>query len=370
MVQEQLECRVQETQMQQQQQAAAALREQHHQEAVAQREQQERVVAELREQQQRELQAQQLQRELQQCESEFRFREVGLISEQRQREEALVHQRRSHEETLVSQHQRREETLVSEQQQRDAIVKSEYQQREAALQEGRQKLEAELKTLSTRLERIDKERGEHAAAAERARSSNRKHEHRCDALQLELAAVSSRLDAERSGWARESDEAQSSALLAEEHRRAAAMQQLQEEHRRQLTKVQVAAKKAIQKENRKRQEQKHKLIELVRRLEQVKQEKSTAIRLCEENRSSYELRLAELGLGVSGIPLHRASGTAADLHQASAFVGPRFAPASGGSVGRSQELRAIHERLECHAEWLRMRSSGASAVEGPTATSD
>eukprot|EP00441_Pelagodinium_beii_P015492 CAMPEP_0197660968 /NCGR_PEP_ID=MMETSP1338-20131121/51170_1 /TAXON_ID=43686 ORGANISM="Pelagodinium beii, Strain RCC1491" /NCGR_SAMPLE_ID=MMETSP1338 /ASSEMBLY_ACC=CAM_ASM_000754 /LENGTH=660 /DNA_ID=CAMNT_0043238431 /DNA_START=32 /DNA_END=2011 /DNA_ORIENTATION=+ len=195
-------------------------------------------------------------------------------------------------------------------------------------------LEHDLIAMKSKVEMLEKDRSEQAAAADSLQKSLQKEQQCCQSVQAELAATTSRLDAERLGWAKQSDEAQAVWLAAEEQRRSAAMQRQAEEHKKQMQKLVSATKKALQKEKakQKRKDQSNKCHELVKRVAQLQAEKATAIRICQENKSAYELHLAELGMAVG--------------------VGPRASetPTAGGSLHR-RELRAISERLERHAEW-------------------
>merc|ERR1712194_357610 len=104
------------------------------------------------------------------------------------------------------------------------------------------------------------------------------------------------MDVERTKWVQEVDEAQAAAIRLEEDRRAASVQQLTDEHKRQLAKIQAASRRALQKGARKRQELRQRCQDLARRTVQLQQERATAIKICEENKAAYELRLTELGV--------------------------------------------------------------------------
>lgn len=211
--------------------------------------------------------------------------------------------------------------------------------------------EQEIKTHRERADRTEAERSEKATALEAAHAALRAQEHRHDVLQADLAALSQRLDTERAQWIREADESHAAALRLEEERRTAAVQKLTEDHKRQMAKFQAATKKAIQKGTRKRQELRQRCQELARRIMQLQHEKATAIRVCEENKSAYELQLTQMGLmsrlgaGASGL------GTVGlvDSPSPSAL---RADAASSGSLQHRRELRAIMERLEQNAERL------------------
>lgn len=228
-------------------------------------------------------------------------------------------------------------------------------------QAASQRLEVEIASLREKAQGVERERNEQAAAAEAARGACRKMEQRCDGLQVELASMSAKLDAERAGWAREADETHSAALRGEEQKRAVAMQRIGEDHKRQLIKLQLAAKRSLQKEARKRQEQKQRLQELARRVEQLKQEKQAAVRLCEENRNAYELRLAEMSSGCGP----RLSATELPLAASIRWPeSPRLGGVASSGAAHRHELRAISERLERHAEWLRDRTSSEGRLPG------
>merc|ERR1711907_320666 len=80
--------------------------------------------------------------------------------------------------------------------------------------------------------------------------------------------------------------------------------------------------------------------------------KSAAVRICEENKAAYEVRLTELGL-VSRLGLGSVGVGAADVVGISQPAVLRAdAGGSGAGVMQRRELRAIMERLEQNAESL------------------
>eukprot|EP00747_Dinoflagellata_sp_TGD_P106184 gnl/TRDRNA2_/TRDRNA2_169786_c0_seq3.p1 gnl/TRDRNA2_/TRDRNA2_169786_c0~~gnl/TRDRNA2_/TRDRNA2_169786_c0_seq3.p1 ORF type:complete len:484 (-),score=119.94 gnl/TRDRNA2_/TRDRNA2_169786_c0_seq3:118-1569(-) len=219
--------------------------------------------------------------------------------------------------------------------QQEATIKSEHQKRESAMQAEVASRDAETIRLRERIQQLEHQCSEQAAAADVAHNAKLHQDRVVDCLQTEVAALMSRLDSERLQWSKQADEAQASALGAEEQRRSAANQRLTEEHKRQQAKLQASAKKALAKAAQKRHELKRKIQELVKRVAQLQQEKAAAVRVCEENRSNYELRLAELGIAVGG---------SAPCHAPPAAY--RSGSAQTGSSPHRRELRAILERLE------------------------
>jgi chromosome segregation ATPase len=225
-------------------------------------------------------------------------------------------------------------------------------------------LQAELSTLRERVSTLERERNESVSAADVARTALKTQEQRADALQTELASVSQRLDAERSQWAREADEANVAAIRLDEEHRKTATQQLAEDHKRQMNKLNSSYKKTLQKAARKRQEMKHRCQELVKRITVLQQEKALAIRICEENKNTFESRLAELGL-VSRLGLGSVGIGAADVVGISSSTVLRADAANDGMMHR-RELRAIMERLEQNAEKLQVSVPPASETVSAT----
>eukprot|EP00927_Polykrikos_kofoidii_P059400 TRINITY_DN54559_c0_g1_i1.p1 TRINITY_DN54559_c0_g1~~TRINITY_DN54559_c0_g1_i1.p1 ORF type:complete len:801 (+),score=180.03 TRINITY_DN54559_c0_g1_i1:62-2404(+) len=276
------------------------------------------------------------------------------IAQQREHQIEQAAKQREYQLELAA--KQREQQLEQAAVQREQSAQAELQQREQAADTERVRHAAELGPLRDRAERAERERSELSAAVEACRMAARKEEKRADSLQTELAVVSQRLDDERTRWAREADERHSASIQAEEQRRAVATQKMQEEHRRLMAKHQAAAKSAFQKCARKRQELRSKCHELARRVAQLQHEKATAVRLCEENKSAYELRLAELGLA-SGIPSCGMVGRLTDS------VSSLYRSESLGVSASRKEFRGISERLERHAEWLRSSRNAAGCTD-------
>eukprot|EP00931_Biecheleriopsis_adriatica_P038381 TRINITY_DN21993_c0_g1_i1.p1 TRINITY_DN21993_c0_g1~~TRINITY_DN21993_c0_g1_i1.p1 ORF type:complete len:708 (+),score=253.90 TRINITY_DN21993_c0_g1_i1:57-2126(+) len=245
-------------------------------------------------------------------------------------------------------------------------TKQGQQQREASLQAHANQVDSELLAMKEKVERLEKERQEQASASEALRAKLRKEEQCCQLAQAEVSAVNSRLDSERAAWARQSDEAQTAALAAEEQRRSATLQKLSEDHKRQMGKLSAAAKKALQKAKLKRQELKNKCQDLAKRALQLQSEKATAIRVCQENKNAYELRLAELGMAFSGGP-HLGYPPENMLLPSPSTTRASEAALAGGTAHR-RELREISERLEEHAAWLQSHSRGAKPPPSPPAS--
>jgi len=262
----------------------------------------------------------------------WREREANLLQ---QVEEAVSRVDSLNDELLQCQ------VVQEEQERRLGETQRAQQQHNSLHQTAAHSLEDDLVAMKRKVEVLEKEHSEQAATAEALRKNLQNEQQCCQSLQAELAATSSRLDAERLAWAKQSEEVQTSFLAAEEQRRSTAMQKQAEEHKKQMNKLASATKKALQKGKLRRQEQRNKCHELVKRVAQLQSDKATAIRVCQENKSAYELRLAELGMAVG--------------------TGPRTseAPTAGGSAHR-RELRAISERLERHAEWLKTRTESSA----------
>merc|ERR1712187_1089660 len=210
----------------------------------------------------------------------------------------------------------------------------------------------------------EKECSERAASAIQLGEEVNKQRQSCETLQAELAVASAKLQSERAACAQEVEELDAHALKGEEKRRAEACQRLTEEHKRQLAKVENVAKKVMQKEARKRQDHRRKIHDLVKRVDQLKREKATAIRVCEENRSAYEMQLAQLGL-IAGSSVH---GSYADLPMAMQIPRVVNDPTNCIVTSPHRELRARMERLEQRKDWL--RKSADSVMEGRTSPTE
>eukprot|EP00933_Yihiella_yeosuensis_P002473 TRINITY_DN10417_c7_g1_i1.p1 TRINITY_DN10417_c7_g1~~TRINITY_DN10417_c7_g1_i1.p1 ORF type:complete len:691 (-),score=227.91 TRINITY_DN10417_c7_g1_i1:160-2232(-) len=240
-----------------------------------------------------------------------------------------------------------------------AETKREHQQHECALQAACQQRDQDLQSMREKIDRLEREISEKTSVAEVAQKDHQKQELFQQSLQAELASVNSRLNEERLAWAKDAEEASKAALEAEEKRRSAALQKQSEDHKRQMQKLVSATKKALQKAKLRQKEIKLKCQELTKRVSQLQSEKAMAVRVCQENKNAYELRLAELGLAFGASPHYGLSETALP---AQSVVRASEAPAAGGMAHR-RELRAISERLERHAEMLKKsHSAGEGAV--------
>jgi len=255
--------------------------------------------------------------------------------------------RQEHEQKLIElerQHHQHEETLKLELRQKDESFRGEIARRDA-----------QVNGLQERAEKSERELLEQKRVADALRSELRKQEQNNSSLQAELLSLSGRIADERDRWRRDLDEGHQASLNAAEEKHSAAMQQLSDEHRRQLAKLHSTSKKTLQKAAQKRQELRHKYQELAKRAVQIEAERATAIRICEENKQMFEIRLAEAAaLSSSGVWAERPT---------TAFVPQRAAKAPTlGSGGSSVELRAIAEHLEKNAEWLRSRGSDSPTM--------
>lgn len=287
-------------------------------------------------------------REISSTRQAWRDREVSL---KRQIDDASSHMESVTDELAECQ------TAQEEAEHRFREVEREYQQREAdqmhRIEADRKELarrDAEIATLRDSVAQLERERSEKTSEAEAALSAIRTKEQQCDVLQVEVATLSKRLDVERAQWVRDAEEASTAALREEETRRSTAVALIQEEHKKQLVKFQATSKRALQRAARKRQDMRQRCQELARRIVQLQQEKAVAVRICEENKSAYELQLAGVGLASR-------CGSASDTPMASVALRLDSQPQSG-SATRSRELRSIMERLQADAE--RFRSSQGS----------
>jgi len=224
----------------------------------------------------------------------------------------------------------------------------ELQQSSAA---EREQLLKESSQLGERAEVAEKQRDTHKVGEESASAVLRKEEKRNHGMHSEIAVLHQTLDDERARHQKEIDEVQSKTATAEEQRRSQAIQRVGEEHRKQLKKHQAAAKQALQKAARKRQETRAKCQELAKKASQLQHEKATAIRICEENKGAYELRLAELGLAVGAASRGHVSSVVGASEQAALAM----RAASPVTASSRNDLRSISDRLERHSEWLRNR---------------
>jgi len=248
-----------------------------------------------------------------------------------------------------------------------ADAKRQEQQREQVAAAERDKLTVELNGQRERAEKAEVERAEYATKADALSEARRQEERRADALQTELSVASQRHDDERIRWAREADDAYESAVQADEQRRTQAMQKIQEDHRKQLAKQQSASKKALQKVAQKYQSVRAKCQELAKRLALMQHEKDIAVRICEENKGAYELRLAELGLAVAApTPSFPAFPAAAVSSSVTGLSAAALRADSPGAAASRVELQGIADRLERHQEWLRLSRASSIGLGSPT----
>lgn len=244
------------------------------------------------------------------------------------------------------------------------------------------RLESELSSLRQRNAALEHERAEQSKELETTKANVRLQQQRADALKVELAAFSTKLDVERATWARDAEETHRAALNVEEQRRVAAVKDAQEEHRRQLNMVHIATKKTLQKSAKRRQDYKQRIQELFKKLTKTKQERQLAVRICEENRAVYEAKLAELGFaaGMGRLSCGNPMDATLSMPQAAAVFATNRSNPPLATVGLStslqrKELRAISDRLEQQAAWVRERykiddePTGADAVAAGPAQS-
>lgn len=126
-------------------------------------------------------------------------------------------------------------------------------------------------------------------------------------------------------------------LKVEQQKLEAALQAQAEEHKRQQHRLLSERKRALMKAN----ESRAKSHDLRKRVSQLQSEKATAIRLCEENKRSFEQRLAELSLG--------ARTTTTQIAEYPSV----WREAATGSPVRRRELQELAKNLEEHEQELR-----------------
>jgi len=228
--------------------------------------------------------------------------------------------------------------------QRESAASAELQKQKATMQ-------VDLTCLRDRVERMERERNEHAAVAEALRSSLRDEQDRSDALSAEVTSLRQRFDSEQDRWVREADEAHAAALCAEEERRKRAIHKLSEQHRRQIAKLETASKSALQKGARKRQELRQRCRELAKRVMQLQQEQRHVMRVCGAGQASCESQLADPGVS-SHLSMGQLAGNS--LLQSVCEAVDKARIGSSGSVDAMQrgELCGILERLEMSAARL------------------
>jgi hypothetical protein len=228
--------------------------------------------------------------------------------------------------------------------QRESAASAELQKQKATMQ-------VDLTCLRDRVERVERERNEHAAVAEALRSSLRDEQDRSDALSAEVTSLRQRFDSEQDRWVREADEAHAAALCAEEERRKRAIHKLSEQHRRQIAKLETASKSALQKGARKRQELRQRCRELAKRVMQLQQEQRHVMRVCGAGQASCESQLADSGVS-SHLSMGQLPGNS--VLQSVCDAVDKARTGSSGSVDAMQrgELCGILERLEMSAARL------------------
>jgi len=230
-------------------------------------------------------------------------------------------------------------------------VRQEYQKRLGEWQAQERSHEASVVQLEKARADLEDKLHKAQTATEGIRVDLRLKDQRCNELEAGLAEMSTRMDTERAKSTREAEEARASSAAAAEKQHTTAMQRLYEEHKRKLAKLQAASKQALMKGAKKRQELRVKCQDVAKRVMQLQQEKATAIRICEENKSTYEVRVAELTATV-GMASRLGSLSASFPAGLSGELAPSiggYSPMASLSIQRGRELRAIAERLEKHA---------------------
>lgn len=246
-------------------------------------------------------------------------------------------------------------------------------QREVETAAAIRQRESELSAVRERIERVERDAREKAKEADELRSHLRKKDQQCDILRAELAAQSQRSQSERARLTQEVEEATTNGLRDEQRRCAMALQRQAEEHKRQTATLQAAVKKAHQKASSTRQEYRQTCQNLCKRVEQLKQERAIAVRVCEENRTACELRLAEIGLAMGGgsrcsvaLDVAGIGGLGQLSHSLTKPALTSSYDATGLAASRRERL-AIAERLEQNAKQVKARISAESREGVPTA---
>lgn len=198
-------------------------------------------------------------------------------------------------------------------------------------------LDGEAAAMKLRVADLQAERDDQAAALRATQSRLQGSEQQCRKLQEQLAQTIARLDADRITWRKQADEVHAELLKVEQQKLEAALQAQAEEHKRQQHRLLSERKRALMKAN----ESRAKSHDLRKRVSQLQSEKATAIRLCEENKRSFEQRLAELSLG--------ARTTTTQIAEYPSV----WREAATGSPVRRRELQELAKNLEEHEQELR-----------------
>jgi len=120
----------------------------------------------------------------------------------------------------------------------------------------------------------------------------RSYESHCKDLKDEVLNMSSRQDQERRDWRKQLDEAQTALEKAEETC-TKRLQAMAEDHKKHLQVLTSKHKRSLSKAKTQLQEKQGKYKDLAKQVAQLQSEKAVAVRVCEENKRFFELRLAE-----------------------------------------------------------------------------
>ena len=146
--------------------------------------------------------------------------------------------------------------------------------------------------MKSQVSKLESERQEQARLAEDNGQKLRTCEAHCQDLKDEVLHMSSRQEQERREWRKQLDEAQA-ALESAEQTCTQRLQAMAEDHKKQLQTLNSKQKRSLSKAKAQLQERHGKCKDLTKHVAQLQSEKAVAVRVCEENKRFYELRLAE-----------------------------------------------------------------------------
>lgn len=117
-------------------------------------------------------------------------------------------------------------------------------------------------------------------------------------LKDEFLSLTSRQDQERQDWRKQLDEAQAT-IVSTEQSCSERLQALAEDQKKQLQALSSKQKRSLSKAKALLQEKQGKNKDLSKQVSQLQSEKAVAVRVCEENKRFFELRLAECSAATS-----------------------------------------------------------------------
>jgi len=223
---------------------------------------------------------------------------------------------------------------------KDAKVAQSHRESEVKVRVGQ--LDDETAMMKVKVHDLEVERNEQAKTLRAVHDRLRSSELQNKRLKEELAVTTDRLESERIAWRRQSEEVQSEVLLVERQKFQVELQAQAEEYKRQLHRLALERKKAVQKAS----QSQVKLTEVKKRVTQLQSEKSTAIRLCEDNKRVYEQRISEISVIGRG--------------QAGVEFPANWRLPSENMIGNAQrrELQELAKSLDEHAEGLEELRAG------------